>query len=471
MARTKVIGKLMPDSQVDISRQFNDMMMQKDGYDERLGLIPREVSPSKMRSVIQNAATGDLGDLYEVYEKMESTDSRYGGLVASLKSAMGGMPLKVIAAEGRSEGEKRLAEDYATVIEENLAMLDTHNLIKAFADVYITGAKVFSMSYRLEEYPYNRQIAVIDKVREVSGQRLGMETNQNSDHYGELLVKSLQRPEGVPVSTLDERRIFEVSDGDKENKYDLAGAARRCLGWYVTKIYAQLWWTEFVETYGQPIRIGRYPSGASDSAKNVMKGFLKMLGKSAYGLFPSGMEMQLLEPSGSANPATFKDLLETANKEMAVTILGQAETVGGQKRGSHAKVRELNSIRFEILQNVAKIIEKGFKHLTKNIIRVNYGGQYNARLLPRVQPILVNPQDTEKKIQVFEKAAQMGVQIPIDHIHEQLGIPKAKPGESIITTGGIITFDGDPETTASNARRNVQQDRGEGDDETESGDE
>lgn len=467
MARTKVIGKLMPDSQVDLSRRFEDMIMQKDGYDERLGLIPREISPSKMRTIIQNAATGDLGDLYELYDKMESTDSRYGGLVSSFKSAIGGVPLKVVAAEGRSEGEKAIAEDYATVIEENLAMLDTHNLMKALAEVYLNGAKVFTMSYRLEEYPYNRRIAVVDEVKEVAGQRLGMETNQTSDHYGELLVKSLQNPEGVPVSSLDDRMIFEVSDGDQENKYDMAGAARRCLGWYITKIYAQLWWTEFVETYGQPIRIGRYPSGASDSAKNIMKGFLKMLGKSAYGMFPSGMELQLLEPSGSANPATFKDLLDQANKEMAVSILGQSETVGGQKRGSHAKVKELNSIRFEILQDVAKIIQKGFKQIVKNIIRVNYGGNYNVRLLPKVQPILVNPQDSESKMKVFKEAASMGLQIPIDHIHEQLGIPKPKIGETIITTGGIITFDGDSETTASNAQDNVSQDGGDGSDEAE----
>jgi len=214
------------------------------------------------------------------------------------------------------------------------------------------------------------------------------------------------------------------------------------MGWWLTKIYAQLWWVEYAETYGQPLRIGKYPEGASPESKRVMEKFLKTLGKSAYGLFPQGMELQLQEANAAGTVTTYQDIIRMANDEMAIAVLGQVETMGDRRYGSRAKADVLNDIRYEIIQNVAMIVTKGFRQFARNVIAVNYGLDYEQRLIPKVYPLVVNPEDSKTKVETFNALAKEGTPVPIEHIYEQTGVPMPKRGQPVLIGGQIITFEG-----------------------------
>lgn len=436
----RVIGSLTK-GRKNLPDHFESFMLGQETYSERLGLIPREVAPSEVHRIKRSASTGNLGRLYDLYAKMESTDSRYGGLVNSFKSAIAGMPLKIIAAEGASVGEQEIAEDYVSVIEENLATLDTHKLKKEFSDAYIRGAKVFELRYGIHDYPYGKKLAMIDEVRTIPGAALRMDNRHDSETKGEMMIVEKGDFDGTPLSEYENEKFVLLEDGPGKGFYDTMGCARQCLSWYLTKIYSQLWWTEFVEVYGQPMRIARYPEGVGDKSKKTMEKFLKTLGKSAYGLFPQGMQLQLVEANKSGTVTTYQDIIKMANDEMAIAVMGQVDTMGGRKEGSYAKTKVLDGVRYEILQNVAKIVEKGFNALARDLIYVNYGGDVKDRLLPTIKPILVSPEDAKTKVETYNEMQKGGVAVPLDHYYEQTGTPKPKPGEKVIIGGRVLDYE------------------------------
>lgn len=435
---SKTVGRLVPQKVVDLPARFDAFMLGQDAFNQRLGIIPNEVAPSNIEDITSGAAKGNLGPLYEMYRKMEVTDPRFGGLVHQFLSTISGLDLKVIAPEGLSESDKRLAEDYRALVEENLAVLDTHQMVIEYARAHVTGVKVFENRFEVVDFPYGKRLALIKEQRPVSLSALAMDTKKDSPTRGELLLrlKGSSSP-GTPLSRFDPAKVNVLEAQHGRGFYDTLGAARRCMALWVTKIYALMWWTEWLETYGQGTRIARYPTNATPRTRATIERFLQTLGKNAYGLFPEGVDIQLIESTQSGQMAPHERIIQMCNTEMAVTLIGQAETTGEQKYGSRAKATVLNGVRYEILRSVVQLVRRGFYQFVRSLILVNYG-EVNERLLPVVQPLLVNPADLKEKVEAINALQREGTPIPLDYVYEQTAVSKPRPGEKVLIGGQIL---------------------------------
>ena len=419
------------------------------------------LTPRRVRDILLRAETaGEVADLYDVYERMETTDTRYGGLVSQLKSAVSGMPLKMVAAEGASEAERAVAADYANTMQEALNGIDLHSFVKALCDPYFVGAKLYQLRWELVDYPYDRRLWLPKQVAPVEGKYLQASKNREKEDYGSLMVRTRQVPQGQPLSSLPFGSHFLLEDGYAHDRYERLGVARKCLPWYMGLQFVQTWWVQYIESYGAPIRIGRYPIGVDKKAKMDMERFLQVLGRNGYALFPAEMELQLIEANRQGTITTYGDFIRKGHEEYAIAILGQADTVGDKRNGSYARAAVMNSIRYEIVQNVAKIVEKGFREFAKLVIGVNYGeGNVNLRLLPRIVPVVVSPQEMKVKADTAILAQNNGVAVPEDYWYEQiLGVGKPRDGEGAVLHGKVFIFNVDPtpEPRATNGDATTQ---------------
>lgn len=452
----RTVGRFAAQKTVDLPSRFDDFMLGQDAFSERLGLIPAEVAPSRIEDIIAGASRGKLGPLYELYRKMEVTDSRFGGLVDQFLSAIGGVDLKLDLPDGLAGEERAVAEDIRALVEENLALIDTHALTSEFARAHLSGVRVLEHRFAIHEFPYGRRLALIDECRPVSLAALEMDTDTKSKTRGELLLKQQGQVKRRPLSSFPDAKLNVLEAGYGRGFYDTMGAARRCLSWWITKIYAQMWWTEFVEVYGQPIRMARYPTNASPKVRNTIEEFLRVLGKSAYGLFPQGVEVQLLESNKSGSVTTYKDIIQMANQEMAVTLLGQAETTGENKYGSRAKAEVMNGVRYEILRAVAALVRKGYGQFVRSLVHVNYG-DVSPRLLPKVRPVLLPGMAMGDVVEAINKLQREGTPVPVEHVYEQTGVPAPRPGERVLVQGQILVVneEGELQAVSAEARANA----------------
>lgn len=439
----KVIGKFAKREVPNAPAQFDQFVIKQTGYNERLGIIPASIAPSRLNSIRNNAAQGGINELYELYNKCMATDSRIGGIVGSLLSTVGGLPVKVIRARGASAQEEALADDYKGVIEEALGNIDLHSMVQELAKTYLLGARVIQWQYQIERYPQNKMIALPTGVRPIADGSLLMEMQQGHPKYGEIKIITQDKPNGIYVSDLDPKRIMVVQDGFSEGQYDNKGAMRRVLGWWVTKVYAQLWWVEYTETFGQPTRVARYGQESTSSQKAEMKRFMEMMGRNRWGLFPEGMDLQLMEANQQGSILTYDSIIGMANNEIAVALVGQTGITQDSAQGSRAKLQVLNGVRIEIVKNIATIISKGMKHFVEQVLSVNYGDAFVKRLAPTVTPFVARPEAISDKVDYFEKLQKSGFPVPVCEISEETGISEPEVGEKVWINGQFITWTGE----------------------------
>jgi len=439
---TRVIGRFAPRAVPAAPPDFDRFIIPQDGFTDRLGIIPSSITPSRMNSIRQKAADGDLGDLYELYLKMIATDARIGGIVGSLKSAIAGIPLKVVAGKGTNASERRLAEDYKLLTEEALHAIDEHSFISDLFTAYVMGVRVMQMTWTIEEFPRGRFIALPTQPKPIPGAALCMESTMLSERYGELKIRTIKAPQGVFVSDLDPRRIFVVEDGHARGFYDTKGALRRVLGWWILKMYAQLWWAEFAEMHGQPIRVGRYNPEAGSKERTELRSFLKAVGRNKWGIFPTGVDVQLLESNMNGQNMTFRDIINMANNEIAVALAGQTGITTDSAQGSRSKLEVLSDIRHEIKVEIAALISKGLSKFVAALLWTNYGPGYVKRLAPRAKPLVVRDESITEKVAYYSSLAATGFPVPAREISDQTGIPIAEEGELVLTDKGVVVFDG-----------------------------
>lgn len=437
----KRIGSFAPKQVPNAPNSFNEFVLKQTGYSERLGIIPAEIAPSRLNSIRQNAACGGMNELYELYDKMIASDARIGGIVGSLLSTISGLPVKINKARGTNAREESLAEDYKGVVEEALNNIDLHSLIKELASTYIVGAKILQWNWMIESYPRGNFLALPKEIKPIADGSILMEMLDDSNKYGELKIITRTNTEGVYVSDLDPRRIMVVEDGYSKGKYDTKGALRRVLGWWITKMYAQLWWAEYSENFGQPTRIGSVTREATPNEKAELKRFLAMVGRNKWGVFPEGMNIKLLEANQQGTVLTFQQLINMANNEIAVALIGQTGITQDSAQGSRAKLQVLDGVRIEIIKNIAAIVTKGMKHLVHQILRVNYGDDCIKRLAPSVVPFVARPEAIKEKVDYFVALSASGFPVPMDEIVAETGICEPEEGQKVLLNGNIVDWD------------------------------
>ena len=436
----KTIGRFTPAEVPKKPASFGDWIIKQTGFNAKLGLIPASISPSRINAIRVAAEAGDLGELFELYEKMISTDARIGGIIGSLRAMVSGLALKTSRSKTVSAGEIALAEDYRAVVEEALLQMDTHSFVSDAADAYLMGTKAFQMKWTIEDYPRGKKLALIADVDPIPGQSLKMEMQMEHEKWGELKVMELHKPFGTFFSDIDTRQAFVITDGHAKGRHDVIGALRRVLGWWITKMYAQLWWVEYVESYGQPIRLGFYSPEAKARERSELKNFLQNIGRSKWGLFPQGADLKLMETTQTGNVTTFSDLIDMANNEIAIALIGQTGMTQDSAQGSRAKLQVQNTVRVEILMHIAQIVRKGFDGLTDAILRCNYGDTYVKRLRPKTMPVVKKAGSDKEKMEVFTVLSEAGVPIGVDEIHDQVGIPQPKEGELVVFRGKVVVM-------------------------------
>jgi phage gp29-like protein len=410
-----------------------------------------ELTPQRLKTIFQLADNrGRIDMLYRLYDDMEHTDTRYSGILNQLRSTIARMPIRVLAAEGRTKKEEQLAEEYQTYAHAVLNRIDSHSLTQEFAEPYIRGAAFYSIDWEIEGLPYNRRMWIPSDVTYVNGKHLIEEVNTVDDRQGEMKVRTKKDPTGEFVADLPfDNHIFLESRQGK-GRYSRIGVARKITPWYLALRFVKTWWVQYLENYGSPLRIGKYPRGSKKSKRQKMKKFLRKLGSNGYGLFPSGMDIDMIDLNRQGKVNVHREFIREAHQEYSIHILGQAGTTGEGREGSYAQSVVLNGIRLDIVQNVAQIVSKGFEKLIRKGLRLNYGDNFSEHLVPEIKPILLNSQDAQQRAKAAQILSDIGLPVPQSYAYNQvLGTERPKTGEKAIKKGELVEIGSKEEEMAN----------------------
>lgn len=194
-------------------------------------------------------------------------------------------------------------------------------------------------------------------------------------------------------------------------------------------------WATYNEVHGNPMRVGIGASSAPE--RDSMADDLSALAGDTAIALPPGYDVKLLEAT-ARTWTSFKDQIEWANKEIAVTILGQNTTTDVES-GSLAAAKVHDQVRGDILEADAAYMSTWLHQtILPWYIQFNFGA---GTPVPWVSWDTTPPSDEKTEAEAQKTKAEAmgaladavgklraaGMNPDVDALLEQAGIPVTQP--------------------------------------------
>ena len=380
----------------------------------------RGLTPAKLASILEAAEQGDIVQQHELFSDMEEKDAHLHAEMAKRKRAILTVPWSIVPPRNASAGEKSLA----TELEELLR--DIPNFEDILLDLMDGVGHGFSNL-------------------EIEWERIGKDWLPKAVHHRPQTWFQLDRNTRTELRLRDDtadgaalqpfgwiQHVHRAKSG-----YIARSGLCRVLSWpFLFKNYSVRDLAEFLEIYGLPLRIGKYPSGASDKEKSTLLAAVVGIGHNAAGIMPESMAIEIQEAAkGSEGP--FLAMMQWAESSISKAVLGGTLTSQADgKSSTNALGNVHNEVRHDILEADARQIASTLTGtLLHYLLALNKGGKIDSRRMPRFEFDTSEPEDLALYADALPKLAAVGAQIPVAWVGERLRIPAPKEGEAVL---GVI---------------------------------
>ncbi|MBN1518435.1 DUF935 family protein [Candidatus Sumerlaeota bacterium] len=243
------------------------------------------------------------------------------------------------------------------------------------------------------------------------------------DADGALCLKSSRwDAKGRP---LPERKFVTAKFGDEHDNPYGAGLLIKAFWFWWFKKNALRFWNLFNEKYGAPLAVAKHPAGASEEVRERLREVLEALQSDSGVVLEEGQAIEFVQAAASRMGVVnhYRELAEFCNDELTKLFLGATLAVSAGKGGSLALARVHESVRQDYVEDDARMLMGVVNgQLARWLVDVNFGADAPA---PRFV-IETEPQADLKELgERIEAAVKMGLRVPVDWIHAQLGVPAA----------------------------------------------
>nr|DAR68610.1 MAG TPA: portal [Caudoviricetes sp.] len=378
------------------------------------------ITPSKLKSILEDAENGDITAQHELFMDIEEQDSAIGANIQTRKRAILTLDWRIAEPRNATPAEEKLQ----TEIDELFYQYpNLENLLMDMMDAVGHGFSALEIEWKLENGKYIPHNFI---PRPQSWFKLDKNDN--------LLLKTPNNPMGETL-----RPFGWVVHSHKSRSVQLARMGLfRTLAWlYMFKHYSVRDFAEFLELYGMPIRIGKYGAGATNEEKRTLLRALAQIGHNAAGIMPDSMTIELHNAAntgaGSGNNP-FLQMVDWCEKSIARLILGQTLTSGADgKSSTNALGNVHNEVRRDLLVSDAKQVAQT---ITQQIIlpylQINVDPNIALHRVPYFEFDTKKYDDLSTFADAIPKLVGIGVQIPEKWTRDKLGIPEAQDGEVVL---------------------------------------
>lgn len=395
----------------------------------------RGLTPSKLARILEDGEQGRLEDQARLAEDMEEKDAHLFSELSKRRRALLGLNWHLAPPEDATAQEK----EWTNRVERIIRALDWEEI------VYDASAAIL-YGYACLEYDWERS----------EGQwRLKSADYRQPDWF----MTPAHDRDRLALRTLDgigeELRQWGwlVHIHKAKSGYLTRGGLARILAWpYLFRNYSARDMAEFLEIYGLPLRLGKYPAGASDTEKSTLMKAVVNIGHAAAGIIPQGMELEFQE-AAKGGPDPFMAMIRWAESAMSKAILGgtltsQTSESGG---GAYALGQVHNDVRHDILVSDARQIARSLtRDLVEPLTRLNTP----MRRLPSFVFETEQPEDIKLYADALPKLSKV-MSISEKWALQKLGIPEPEPGEKLLGSTGMPApgFGGQAATAALRTRQ------------------
>jgi SPP1 gp7 family putative phage head morphogenesis protein len=207
------------------------------------------------------------------------------------------------------------------------------------------------------------------------------------------------------------------------------------LKYYVFYAIAINNWAQFTETYGKPLRLGKYDPGIDSKELAVLKQAVKSLGTDQSGIISKNTEIDFVDFAGKEGSKNlYETLCNFVSTRVTKAILGQTLTTDHGDVGSYALGQVHNQVRGDIMQADIEDLQRFLNTILGYVDAGNFGTGVNLWLsLPKAI-------DLEKRMSIDSQLVSMGLPISEDYFYDTYGVDRPARGQKVVEAPAMPAF-------------------------------
>lgn len=387
----------------------------------------RGLTPARLNALMLAAEEGDLLGQLDLADDMEERDGQIYSELSKRKTAVSMLEWDIVPPDNASAAEQAQADEVRELMK---AVPDfEEDVILEMMDAVLKGFKPIEMWWALD--------AGYRVPRFASRPQRWLCMNEARDQF---MLRDGSSQYGQPLAPYN----WLLHVHRSRNGYLARSPLARVLFWpYLFKNFAVRDLAELLEICGIPLRVGRYPAGASDDEKMKLLQAVVNIGHNAAGIMPAGMSIDF-EAAADGNDRPFKTMMDAMDAVESKVIIGQTLTSGEGEHGTQALGNVHNEIRLDIKKSDAKRVAATLSsQVVAPLALFNLAG-IDPRRLPRLVIDVPEPEDLQLYADALPKLAGAGMRIGLKGLHRRLRIPMAEEGEEILRGGPVAAPAAEP---------------------------
>ena len=382
--------------------------------------LPREfaehpgarLTPARAAGLLLEAERGDLRALAELADDMEERDTHLFAELMKRRRACLGVDWKLELRNADAAEQKAI--DQLTELLTDMPLPDvsfdlTDAIHKGYSNVEMEWGQVEGLWLpgKLEHRP-----ATWFMCQQDNRDQLLLRT---SDGRGEALQAYSW------ISHIQKARSGYLTN---------TALARITVWPFLFRSYSGRDFAEFLEIYGLPVRLGRYPAGATDTERSRLLAAVTAIGHNAAGILPANMAIEF-QNAAQGEPDAFLAMINWAEKSISKAILGGTLTSEVDGKGSYAAASVHDEVRWELRQ--ADLQQLG-KTLTRDLIQPL--ALFNTTLT-RVPQFVFDDTESEDMALYADALPKLAsvMDIPAEWARRKLKIPAPAKDEAVLRVG------------------------------------
>ena len=376
------------------------------------------LTPQRLAAILRESAVpgdGSSEDFVELAEEMEERDLHYLGVLNTRKRQVAQIG---IAVEPASDSAEDLRD--AELVSQFFRREAVEDELIDILDAIGKGYSVTEIDWETSERQWMPKRLV---------HRLPQWFDFDRDTGEEILLRSERGWE--PLASYK----FITHIARAKSGIPIRGGLARAAAWaWLFKAFTLKDWMRFVEAYGHPLRLGRFPPTADPDDKAILYRAVRNVAADAAAIIPEGMDIEFVDDTTVRGRAeVFERLIAYLDSRISIAVLGQTLTTEQGDRGSQALGNVHNLVREDIERSDARQLAAVLRRdLAIPMVALNHGPR---TAYPRIVINRESATDLKLLADALGKLVPLGLQVRADEIRDRLGLARPSDDDDVLASG------------------------------------
>lgn len=371
------------------------------------------LTPVRLANILREADAGDPLRYLELAELIEERDPHYLGVLGTRRRSVSQLAITVKDASD-DPIDKQAGQLVRDWVERGELVDELFHILDAIG-------KGYSLTEILWDYSEGQWAIERLELRDPRWFR---------PHHHDLNTLCLIG-EGGELEPLEPFKFIQARMSAKSGLMIRSGLARTVMWPYLFKKFTERDWAIFTQTYGQPLRLGKYGAGATEEERNTLMRAVANIAGDCAAIIPESMMIEFVQSKSiSGSLDLYERRAEFLDKQVSKAVLGQTATtdaeVGGLGSGKEHRAVQEDIERSDAIQ-LAAILNRD---LVRPLIDLNFGPR---RRYPQIVIARPEAEDLAAWTSAVTAWVDRGLEVDETDVRDKFGLRQPAAGAKILT--------------------------------------